>query len=81
MEREFCKRKKKSALRLLAWELLWVAAGSEEETSRGGDNGDNKPQVLVKMGNRVQGNTKCALLLRLGYASAMLAQRLLKALS
>lgn len=48
------KGKKRSALRLLAWELFWVAAGSEEEISRGGENSNNKPEALVKMGNGAQ---------------------------
>lgn len=43
-----------TALSLLVWELLWVAAGSKEKISRGGENGNIKPQGLEKSGNRAQ---------------------------
>lgn len=46
--------KNMTTLRLLVWELLWVAAGSKEKISRGGENSNIKPQGLVKRGNRAQ---------------------------
>jgi len=43
-----------TALRLLVWELLRVAAGNKKKIFRGGENSNTKAEGLVKRGNRVQ---------------------------